>query len=106
MRAQVLRGIAALALLTCFVCPVLESFDRWDHTLRTGSDTEYTFVLLALCIGLFFSLRQLLPSFFRLSPARNAARAPSPISSLPLSAILRSSFRSAPESPPLVGLRI
>jgi len=31
-------------------------FDHWDHTLQTGNDTEYTLVVIALCVGLAFSM--------------------------------------------------
>ena len=43
--------VVCLVLLICLACPILEVFDRWDHTLQTGNDTEYTLVVLALCIG-------------------------------------------------------
>ena len=42
-------------LLTCLVCPMLEMFDQWDHTMQTGNDTEYSLVVLALCIGVAYS---------------------------------------------------
>lgn len=42
--------------MVCIVCPVIELFDYWDHTLQTGNDTEYTFVVLALCVGFAFSM--------------------------------------------------
>ena len=54
-----LRVTAIIALIICIVCPVLELFDHWDHTLQTGNDTEYTLVVLALCVGLAFSLARL-----------------------------------------------
>ena len=47
--------VIAIVLLTCLVCPLLEIFDRWDHTIQTGNDTEYTLVLLALCVGVAYS---------------------------------------------------
>lgn len=51
MRSRASRVAAALVLLTCVVCPILELFDRWDHTVQTGQDTEYALVVVALCIG-------------------------------------------------------
>jgi len=51
-----LRVTAIIALMICIVCPVLEMFDHWDHTLQTGNDTEYTLVVLALCVGFAFSM--------------------------------------------------
>src|SRR3979411_1752798 len=45
------RGVVTLVLAICIVCPAIEMFDHWDHTLQTGQDTEYAFVVLALCAG-------------------------------------------------------
>jgi len=55
MRSRVYRIIAALALLTCLICPLVETFDTWDHTIETGNDTEYSLVVLALCVGVAYS---------------------------------------------------
>ena len=52
-----------MALAICLVCPVVEMFDQWDHTLQTGNDTEYLLVLLALCVGALFVLGQLIVAF-------------------------------------------
>jgi hypothetical protein len=61
MRSRASFLIATIALAICFVCQVAEMFDQWDHTLQTGNDTEYTFVVLALCVGVAFSLKWLIP---------------------------------------------
>jgi hypothetical protein len=47
--------VIAIVLLTCLVCPLVEMFDHWDHSLQTGNDTEYASVLLALCVGVAYS---------------------------------------------------
>jgi hypothetical protein len=54
------RITVAIILLTCLVCPLVELFDTWDHTIQTGNDTEYTVVLLALCVGVVYSLARLI----------------------------------------------
>lgn len=59
MRSTLLRETAALVLLICLVCPLVEMFDHWDHTLQTGNDTEYSLVALALSIGVAYSLTRL-----------------------------------------------
>lgn len=51
MRPRALQIIVSLVLFTCLVCPLVEIFDQWDHTIQTGIDTEYTFVVLGLCVG-------------------------------------------------------
>jgi len=55
MHPRASRIVAALALLICLVCPLVETFDNWDHTLQTGNDTEYAVVVMALCVGVAFS---------------------------------------------------
>jgi len=47
-----------VVLLTCLICPILETFDSWDDTIQTGNDTEYTLVILALCAGIAFSFER------------------------------------------------
>ena len=57
-----LLQVATIALLMAgLVAPVVEIFDQWDHTLQTGDDTEYTFVIVALCVGVACSLDWFLP---------------------------------------------
>jgi hypothetical protein len=55
MGTRTSRAIITLVLLICVVCPVLEMFDQWDHTVQTGNDTEYSFVILGLCVGASFA---------------------------------------------------
>jgi hypothetical protein len=62
MRSKASFVTAVLILATCLVCHVSEIFDQWDHTLQTGNDTEYTFVILALCVGIAFSLKWFIPT--------------------------------------------
>jgi len=55
MRSRASRITVTLALLTCLICPLVETFDNWDRTMQTGSDTEYALVVLALCVGVAYS---------------------------------------------------
>jgi hypothetical protein len=55
MRVRASRLIATVILVTCLVCPLVELFDNWDHTVQTGNDTEYALVVLALCVGVAYS---------------------------------------------------
>ena len=59
MKSRASRIAAALILLTCVACPVIDSFDTWDNALETGNETEYTLVFVALCIGASYSLARL-----------------------------------------------
>jgi len=47
--------VIAIVLFTCLMCPLVELFDNWDHTIQTGNDIEYTLVVLALCVGVAYS---------------------------------------------------
>jgi hypothetical protein len=101
MRTWVSYGVAAIALVICFVCPVLEMFDQWDHTLQTGNDTEYTLVLLALCVGMVCALARWIVIF---SPNSSSAIATSDACNLNgslLFMIRPLALGSASGSPPL-----
>jgi len=60
MRSGASRITITLILLICLVCPLLETFDYWDHTTQTGSDTEYALVVIALCVGVAYSFARFL----------------------------------------------
>jgi hypothetical protein len=47
--------IAAI-LAVAIGAPIVEMFDRWDHTLQDGNDTEADAVVAALCVGLALAL--------------------------------------------------
>ena len=55
MGSRVSRIMVTVVLLTCLICPLVEMFDNWDHTIQTGNDTEYGLVVLALCVGVAYS---------------------------------------------------
>jgi hypothetical protein len=94
--------IAIFVLVTAFACPVLEMFDHWDHTAKTGKDTESALVIVALCAGIELTLVRAA----RL-PARVNCRAgrPKVRCALPRTPGL-DPVDFPPESPPLTPLRI
>lgn len=51
MRLRLLGTLIGLIFITCLACPILETFDHWDHTAQTGQDSESAFVVLAVCAG-------------------------------------------------------
>ena len=63
MRSPWSQTIGTLALLTCLICPILETFDTWDPPIQTGNDTEYTLVILALCTGAAYSFARFVMKF-------------------------------------------
>lgn len=54
MRFQVPQAVATVVLVICMICPLIEMFDSWDHTLQTGNDNEYALVILALTVGVTY----------------------------------------------------
>src|SRR5215468_6970395 len=72
MHRNATRAMVAIVLLICVVCPMVELFDYWDHTIQTGNDTEYTLVLLALCVGIVFTLVRFSVALFSKVAACNA----------------------------------
>ena len=58
MRRQFVQFGAFLLLLICLGGHIAETFDFWDHTLQTGSDIEYSLVMVALVVGAGFGLAQ------------------------------------------------
>lgn len=40
-----------MVLLICFGGHFSEMIDRWDHTLQTGNDIDYTAVVIAVAAG-------------------------------------------------------
>jgi len=56
MLSRISKIVATLVLLICFVCPLVELFDYWDDPAPSGNDTEYSLVVLALCIGVAYTL--------------------------------------------------
>jgi len=54
--------VILLVVLTCLWGHVSEIFDRWDQTLQTGNDVEFSLVLLALVAGAVLALSASLPA--------------------------------------------
>ena len=45
------RLATAVIVAICLGGPIVEMFDRWDHTLQDGNDTEANVVVVAMCVG-------------------------------------------------------
>src|ERR1700730_2597269 len=105
MRSRASQIIVALVLLTCLVCPFVEMFDNWDHTAQTGNDTEYALVVLALCVGVVYTLARLIvtlsPGLSSISVGPNSPRLQGSLLSLIYPIVLDSAISS-----PRLSLRI
>src|SRR6267154_2299982 len=95
----------------CFSCSLppgtfsLE-FDYWDHAAQTGNDTEYTFVILGLCVGALYTFARAVFKISGSSRTRRAAAADGVLRIFfqgSLNLIVKSLF---PASPPLTALRV
>ena len=61
-----IRRLLVIAILTiCIGAPMVEAFDRWDHTLQDGYDTEATAVAAALCVGLALTVAAVVAQWIR-----------------------------------------
>ena len=54
--------VALLALGTTVGCTVSQMFDRWDNELQTGQDSEFAYVVIALCLAVVILLVQRIPA--------------------------------------------
>lgn len=50
------RLVILVVLLICVWGHLSEIADRWDHTLQSGTDSEYSLILLALSAGAVLTL--------------------------------------------------
>jgi hypothetical protein len=93
-----------VVLLTCLICPVLEMFDTWDQTDKTGDDTEYTLVLIALCVGGSYSFARLVFKSDQVCLAKEFVSRPQISSMFNLRSFTSDFFDDT--GPPLLSLRI
>lgn len=105
MKPRASFSMVILVLVVCLGCPLVEMFDQWDHTLQTGNDSEYALVILALCVGVSFLLKRLIPLITLPDTAIEAAHA---LRACPLILCPTRWFSVIPihESPPTTALRI
>jgi hypothetical protein len=47
-----IRVLMIAVIATCLACPILQAFDHWDHAEAKGKDTESTFMVVAIAVGL------------------------------------------------------
>jgi len=99
------RLTAVFLLLTCLLCPLIESLDVWHGTLDGGNDTEFALVIAALCAGVgYIAARLIFKSAFVASVFRSIlAHCPDECCAVVLGF---DPLRFAATSPPLLPLRI
>jgi hypothetical protein len=65
MRNLLLRSAVLLVMAAMLGGHVTELLDHWDHTARTGNDSDYAVVVIAGCLGLAFVIARCVASIFR-----------------------------------------
>jgi hypothetical protein len=106
MGTRTSRAIITLVLLICVVCPVLEMFDHWDHTAQTGNETEYTFVILGLCVGASFAFARAVLRMVGILRSKRVAALDGFLRTFSRSSLDPIVKASLSASPPLTTLRI
>jgi hypothetical protein len=103
MRRVLLRWVIVLGVAVMLCGHVTELFDRWDHTLTTGTDADYSIVFVAACAGSVFLVANYVTSL------RGRSRASDNSPTLQLfsvfGAILYTSDTGLPP-PPILAIRI
>jgi hypothetical protein len=98
--------VVTLVLLTCLVCPVMQMFDRWGHEAQTGQDSESALVVIALCLGVTFSLVRAIVTNFQGLPSERIITACNLLSNSRPTLIAAAATVLTSASPPPVPLRI
>jgi hypothetical protein len=97
--------IVTLVLAICLLCPLIDMFDYWDHAPQTGNDTEYTFVIVGLCVGALYTFARVVLKISRSARSKGTAVMDGclALSSTSLNLIVNGLISA---SPPLAALRI
>lgn len=106
MHCRFQRGVVTLVLAICIVCPLVEMFDQWDHTIQTGQDTEYAFVVLALCAGALLTFARAMLRLIGHSPSERTAQTDNGPTKFGWTLVNFLVEISISASPPLTSLRI
>lgn len=77
--ASLRRFATGVILAICIGAPILEMFDQWDRTPRDGNDTEINLVVVALCVGVAFSVAAAIVARLR-APGNHSCFVPTPAS--------------------------
>ncbi len=104
MRSILLRLAILFTLAAILGGHVAELFDRWDNTLQTGKDADYTIVVVAACTGFVFAVMGNLVLRFRRYSLSGDSLGEAPFSMMQ-SAIAETST-TGPSPPPLLPMRI
>ena len=96
------RFATGVILTICIGAPILEMVDQWDRTLQHGNDTEINLVVVALCVGVAFSVAEAIVARLRVPP-----NSPRYLALIPVSLTTKLTFATPiPNSRPPTSLRV
>ncbi len=95
-----------VVLAMCLLGPLVDMFDYWDHTPQTGNDTEYTFVIVGLCVGALYTFARVALKISGSSRSKVAGAVDGFLPSLSLGSLDLIAEALISVSPPLSALRI
>src|SRR5882757_5856976 len=73
MRSSAKPMVVTLVLAICLLCPLVDMFDYWDHAPQTGNDTEYTILIVGLCVGALYTFARVVLNVSRSARSNGTA---------------------------------
>jgi hypothetical protein len=104
VQRTLLRWAVLITLAAMLGGHMTELFDHWENTLQTGSDVDYTVVILAACAGVVFVVAKSLVVLFGHLPKQKDSPVQQSFSLL--QTIFPEISATGPSPPPLLPLRI
>jgi hypothetical protein len=104
VRRSLLRWAVLITLTAMLGGHVTEMFDRWENTLQTGKDIDFSVVIVAACIGVVFVVAKSLAFLFRYLPKQKDSPVQQSFSLF--QTIFPEVSPPGPSPPPLLPLRI
>src|ERR1700692_2174825 len=106
MKSRATTRIVTLVLAICLVCPLVDMFDYWDHAPQTGNDTEYTFMILGLCVGALYTVARAVLKITGNPRSKRVAVTHGVLSTCSRTSVVLDVQALISASPPLAALRI
>jgi hypothetical protein len=105
MKSSAKPVIVTFVLAICLLCPLVDMFDYWDHAPQTGNDTEYTIVIVGMCVGALYTFARVILKISESARSKETAVIHDcpPLSRTSVDFIVNTLISA---SPPLAALRI
>ena len=106
MKSRATTRIVTVVLAICLACPLVDMFDYWDHAPQTGNDTEYTFMILGLCVGALYTVARAVLKITGNSRSKRVTVTDGALSTCSRASVVLDVQALISASPPLAALRI